>query len=206
MRISKKDTLVPVMLGILVILGASVPITAAYMTDHALPMENVFTPGTVEVDLKEDNWREEDGDDLHPGETVSKDPVVYNRGSHPAYVFLEVTVPAKNIRTVDEHGRKTEAAVRELCSFQADHTKWSLIRSSEHTNGNVYVYGYQELLEPGEETVPLFQEITTVNYLEGELDPSEIQVMHIQAKAIQGQIDAANLTMEQMYELLLSEQ
>ncbi len=190
---------------VLTLIGVSAGMTIAYMTDSTVPVENMITMGNVDIELKEEKWKESNAKKLHPLQTVPKDPTVTNIGSHPAYVFLEVQVPVKTIRTIDQNGRKTNAAPHELFTFMYDSTKWTLIRTQNLSDCNCYIYGYQNVLNPGEQTSPLFERVTSVNYLEGELNPNDSYVIDIHARALQSQIDTEHLTMEQMYELLMGE-
>ena len=48
-------------------------------------------------------------------------------------------------------------------------------------------------MEVGAQTVPLFQEITLVNVIEGQLDPEKIQMIDIKAFAIQSDNTGTNL-------------
>ena len=80
--------------------------TIAYFTDTK-EATNTFTMGNVSIKLDETDIetgeRTEEGNDytnLEPGQTVTKDPIVYNTGSNDAYVRAIVTV----------EGWKTECA------------------------------------------------------------------------------------------------
>ena len=61
-----------------------------------------------------------------------------------------------------------------------------------------YVYGYKAVLKPGETTVPLFQEIAMVPYLEGELDTSKSYDVSVVASVIQKQDDGK--AMKEVYQ------
>ncbi len=63
--------------------------TLAYMTDWE-NKENTFTVGTLDVSLEEKNW-EEDGEDVVPGDTFDKDPVVKGV-ANDSYVRMRVLI------------------------------------------------------------------------------------------------------------------
>lgn len=201
----KRSFFIALCAAICTVTAVSVQMTTAYMTDEPSHIQNMITMGTVDIELKEEHWKEPEASAIHPLQTVPKDPVVFNKGSHPAYVFLEVTVPVKTIRTIDQNGRKTEAAPHELFSFVYDSTHWTLIRTENQSDGKRYVYGYQNVLHPNEQTEPLFHSVTSVNYLEGELNPKDTYVIDVQPRAIQSQLDTQHLSPEQIYKLLLEE-
>ena len=184
----------------------SVQLTASYFTDSPQPLKNVFTMGDIKIELKEEQWDESEADHLHPKESTAKDPVIVNTGKVPAFVFLEVRVPVKNIRIVDESGHKTDAAPVELFSFEADLMNWTLVDLRKEETYVQYVYGYYQILDPQEYTTALFGNVTAVNYLEGELDPSEVYSIDIHAKAIQSQLDTESLSLPEIYLLLIKSQ
>ena len=116
----------------------------------------------------------------------------------------EVRIPVENIFVVDEKtGKKTEKERRELFQFEADTGKWTLLSKEQDRNGQKYVYGYKKVLMPGESTAPLFSEIVTVLYLEGELDVKRSYDVPVTAKVIQMQDEG--MTMEKKYENYLKQ-
>ncbi len=167
-------------LGLVVLTGG----VFAYFTDVE-EKENVFTIGSVNIDLIEEKWDEEepDHDPLVPGESIAKDPKVENTGVNDAYVYLEITVPMATVVTVDDSGALQEAALQELFTFEINEN-WTLLETSETETTKTYVYGYDTKLASGEETNTLFDEVTLINIIEGQ-DIETTQVINVVARAIQ---------------------
>ncbi len=85
--------------------------TAAYLTDFETAT-NSFTVGKVDIDLDEPNWKPEDNTDLVPTQVIRKDPYVANKGVNEAFVYLEVSVPVRNVITVAKDGTRNALANR----------------------------------------------------------------------------------------------
>lgn len=83
--------------------------TAAYLTDFETAT-NSFTVGKVDIDLDEPNWKPEDNTDLVPTQVIRKDPYVANKGVNEAFVYLEVSVPVRNVITVAKDGTRNALA------------------------------------------------------------------------------------------------
>lgn len=88
--------------------------TAAYLTDFETAT-NSFTVGKVDIDLDEPNWKPEDNTDLVPTQVIRKDPYVANKGVNEAFVYLEVSVPVRNVITVAKDGTRN-ALAKQSCS------------------------------------------------------------------------------------------
>ena len=164
--------------------------TAAYLSKSAGEVKNVFTAGSVKAQLTEAHW------DTHP--------VVKNIGENSANVFLEVNVPMRSIAVLDgSTGRKTIRENRELFTFQADETKWTLLYQEKTSGNKKYIYGYKSVLNPGESTTPLFRKLAAVSYLEGELDASVSYDVPVIASVIQEQ--DGSKTMKEIYQEYLKQ-
>ena len=83
--------------------------TAAYLTDFETAT-NSFTVGKVDIDLDEPNWKPEDNTDLVPTQVIRKDPYVSNKGVNEAFVYLEVSVPVRNVITAAKDGTRNALA------------------------------------------------------------------------------------------------
>ena len=190
--------------GLLLGIAFSGAVTIAYLTRSVGEVRNVITAGSVKARLTEAHWDAEKALKVYPGQTLEKDPVVQNTGKNEANVFLEVRIPVENIFVVDEKtGKKTEKERKELFQFEADTGKWTLLSKEQDRNSQKYVYGYKKVLMPGESTAPLFSEIVTVSYLEGELDVKRSYDVPVTAKVIQMQDEG--MTMEKKYETYLKQ-
>lgn len=159
--------------------------TVAYLTDHE-SVDNHFTIGSVDVELKEDNWEEEENQDVQAGETVAKDPRIVNQGVNDAYVYLEISIPRESVITAAEDGTRENngAAVEQDLFTFTENENWTLLESNETVDNTVYLYCYDQILSAGETTNTLFDTVTFVNVIEGQLDTSNYAIS-VEAFAIQ---------------------
>ena len=184
-----------IMLGVVSFTG----FTAAYLTRPVNEVRNVITAGNVKAAIIEEHWNAEKALKVYPGQVLSKDPVIKNTGDNAANVFLEVTIPIENIETIDEKtGIKIQRESQELFSFQAENTDWKLLYQEQTAECKKYVYGYTSPLAPGEMTTPLFQEITAIHYVAGELNDKKDYQIPVVAKAIQ--VQTGSRTLEEIYQ------
>ena len=157
-------------------------------------IENLFSPLSVSIELSEPDYTE--NQHALPGGSIRKDPQITNTGNCDLYVFLEVEIPIKTIRTVEE-GSILPARKTELCAFTPSES-WVFLdkieedgESQDHTAfSTCYVYGYDRVLAPGLSTEPLFTGLSVVNYLEGEMKDRESLQVNIKAMAIQADFQA----------------
>ena len=160
--------------------------TAAYLTQPVNEVSNVITAGSVKAEIIEEHWDANNALKVYPGQVLAKDPVVKNTGYNVANIFLEVTVPMENIAIIDDvTGIKRQKENRELFSFQADTENWKLLEQTAACKK--YIYGYTSTLAPGEKTSPLFQKITAVHYVAGELSDKKSYEIPVVVQAIQAQ-------------------
>lgn len=156
--------------------------TAAYLTDFETAT-NSFTVGKVDIDLDEPNWKPEDNTDLVPTQVIRKDPYVANKGVNEAFVYLEVSVPVRNVITVAKDGTRNALAKTELFSFTKN-KDWTQLERTEVGQNMVHTYAYNHILKPGTKTTTLFDTVTFANIIEGQLDTQQID-MPVRAYAIQ---------------------
>ena len=99
----KKTVLAAAILLFIFVIGGAI----AYFTDTD-QKTNTFTIGSVDITLTEDGWdaltdaNDNDipdaAEDMMPGESVTKDPLINNVSTkNPAYVFAKVEVPCTTI-------------------------------------------------------------------------------------------------------------
>ena len=131
--------------------------TAAYLTDFETAT-NSFTVGKVDIDLDEPNWKPEDNTDLVPTQVIRKDPYVANKGVNEAFVYLEVSVPVRNVITVAKDGTRNALAKTELFSFTKN-KDWTQLERTEVGQNMVYTYAYNHILKPGTKTTTLFDTV-----------------------------------------------
>lgn len=192
-----------VVAAMLLVFTASARLTGAYLTDVPEKLENSITPGSVDVDLTETKWNPEAARQLLPGSTVQKNPAAKNTGKNEAWIFLKVQIPVKELCTVDPvTKKKEEKAEKELFAFAAKDA-WELLGKEREEAGVIYLYGYHSVVQPQEMTETLFEEVTLVNYLEGELDETDSLSIPVEAMAIQTNVCAADATLQDIYEQYL---
>ena len=163
--------------GILAIGG-----TSAYLTDKDSAV-NEFTVGKVTIDLEEPSWKPEEQTKIVPLDEIPKDPQIVNTGSNDAYVYLEVRVPVEDLVTAAEDGTRNPLASTQLFTYQIN-DQWKLIHSESEEYANTYVYAYQKILQPGETTQTLFDQVVFANIIEGQIDNTILE-MPVHAYAIQ---------------------
>lgn len=156
--------------------------TSAYLTDYG-KTTNTFTVGKVDIDLKEPNWNPEDHTKIVATEEMKKDPQITNVGKNDAYVYMEVSVPVKNVITANADGSRKEAGATELFSWNKS-ASWTLMGSKTVGTNKVYLYNYNKVVKPTETTEALFKTITFANVVEGQVDEQQLDV-DVRAYAIQ---------------------
>lgn len=170
---------------------------SAYFTDVE-EKTNTLTVGKVETNLEEPEWEEVPSDektDITPNQTIKKDPRITNTGLNDIYAFLEVQVPVKHIVTVGADGNKLPAADTELFTYKVN-DGWFKVQDSDITSSGkitahryVYAYGTETactVLKKGESTSTLFDSITFVNAIEGQVDEETLNIP-IKSYAIQAE-------------------
>lgn len=192
-NINKNKILIIFASSLLVIAMIAAGISLAMLSQNTENRANNFTFGNVSIDLSEPEWDELAPEEkiVYPGRTISKDPIITNTGENDLYAYIEVSVPKKTVRTVKEENGKeviVEAELLELFSFNAN-DGWTLItRDDSSEDYTTYLYAYTaEVLSPNKSTNALFDEVTYVNMLEGEIPMGTVLEMPIKAYAIQSE-------------------
>lgn len=90
--------------------------TAAYLTDFETAT-NSFTVGKVDIALEEPGWKPEENTKIVPTQVIKKDPYVENKGVNEAFVYLEVSVPVREIITAAADGTRNNLEKTELFSY-----------------------------------------------------------------------------------------
>lgn len=187
---NKKRILIVVALLLLLTAFSAVGFSLAVLTQHTEDRANNFTFGNVDIDLKEPEWDKLDPEDkiVYPGRTIVKDPYIENTGAHDLYAYIEVSVPKKTVRTVEIVDGKeviSAATPQELFSFTPNNG-WTLIKTTGSDAYVTYLYAYTaKVLAPGESTNTLFDSVTYLNMLEGEIPMDTVLEMPVNAYAIQ---------------------
>lgn len=168
--------------------------TMSYFTDQEATV-NKFTVGEVAIELHEDEWdklTDTDGNDIPdvcenmvPTQTVTKDPSVKNVGKDNCYAYMKVTVPMKNVITVNKDGSRNAKADTELYSFTKK-AGWTQLSRTVRTDKTAvdYVFYYDTEVKPQQQTTSLFDSVTFANIIEGQIDNTRLE-MPVEAVAIQ---------------------
>ena len=165
----------------------SAGMTAAFMTDRETA-SNTVVAGRLDIDVEEPGF--EPGRVVRAGEIITKDPRAVNNGTVPALAYISVRVPVKNVRTVHSEGKYIiPAAEHELFSFTPEDSWMLLERNGVNGSDGKYIeytYGYcGGVLAPGEKSAPLFESVTFLNILEGELQAGSYVNIEVCARGIQ---------------------
>ena len=160
----------------------------AFLTAKTEKQSNQFTVGNIEIELTEPKWSElpdtnrngipDEAECISPLQVIPKDPMITNIGTNPAYVYLKISVPKKNVLHANEAGQIVDKSdiPTELFSYTANQgwTQFACDASGESQND--YYYYYNNILNPGESTNPLFDSIRYADVIEGQLEDEKCMV------------------------------
>lgn len=189
-NVNKKRIIIISAISCLMIVMAVLGTSLAVLTRKTEQRANNFTFGNVKIDLQEPEWNGLTPEDkiVYPGKSVNKDPKIKNTGNNDLYAYIEVSVPKAKVRTVSDDKTTIIDAVQpqKLFSFTPN-SGWTLIKEDNTADDYcVKLYAYTaKVLKPGETTNTLFDQVTYLNILEGELAKGTVLEMPINAYAIQ---------------------
>lgn len=169
-----------IVIGLAMIMILAIGSTFAFFTDKD-NVTNSFTVGNISIDLTEPSWNPENGKNITPSQTIAKDPKITNDGANDAFVFMSVKVPTATIKTANADGSVNAAAKKELFSYDVNDS-WTMIKKTTETSSVTYVYAYvgtdgnMKALKPGSTTQPVFDSVTFVNAIEGQLDNKTLTI------------------------------
>ena len=126
----------------------SVFMTLSYLTDTEVA-DNKITIGSVALEIHEGDY--EDSQKIAAGGSLPKAPSIENTGKNDEYVFIEVSVPKKEVTLLyeedDENNHKTgqkiqdEASVAEIFKMIAEGTNTDNITGNDPPE---YVFSYNK--------------------------------------------------------------
>lgn len=154
----------------MVLLTVSVAGSLAYFSEKSEIVHNIIATGSVEIEINE---TDENGDPFEnvegamPGASYGKVVTVKNTGSGAAYVRVEVD---SGITKSD----RSQGDVS-LITLDINTTDWEL------KDGYYY---YKSALAPGEETVPLFTEVSISGDMDNDYQNCKVNV-DVSAQAVQ---------------------
>ena len=131
----KSITIAAVLIALLAI-GSAI----AFFTDKD-NKTNDFTVGNISIQLTEPNWNADNGKDLTPNKTISKDPQITNDGPNDAFVFLQVKVPVANVKTAAADGSLQQAKSQDLFTYTVNEN-WTEVSKKSSADSTTYVYAY----------------------------------------------------------------
>lgn len=188
---------------------------SAFFTDTQ-EKANTMTVGNVQTEIEEPEWDktpDEEKEDIVPNQTLKKDPKIINTGSNDAYAFLEVQIPVKNIITVGPDGGKLPASETELFIYEVN-DGWTKVKDSDVTEEGkvtarryVYAFGSEKectVLKKGETTPALFDSITLVNAIEGEIDEETLSIP-VKSYSIQAEYIGDSKVPSDVYEIYMKQ-
>lgn len=210
---------ITVLAAILLITGIS-----AYLTSSTETVENTFTIGKVEIKLEEPSWdgaedTDNDGipnfaENVVPNQTILKDPQIKNTGENEAYVYIKVTVPVEEVIIADEDGTITSNEKNETDLFKYTiNNGWKEIVSEREdvleenkVKAHTYVYYYENELVKGATTPALFNNVTFVNVVDGQIAAPGSYKINVQAYAIQSKNLKEGTTAEGAYQIYVNQE
>lgn len=93
-----------------VLLAVLITASFAFMSAYDSRV-NRFTPGTLSLELTEENWNEINAQNMVPMQVVKKDPKVINpEGNIDAWIFASVKVPSANVSHEGDPGLNIKGA------------------------------------------------------------------------------------------------
>ena len=140
----------------------------AYLTDTD-QKTNVFTVGSVKINLTEENWNPTSGEDILPGDEISKDPKIDNVGKNSAYVYIKVEQPSVTLANNTEGG---------LFDYTTN-SGWTLLGTNANQGcpTTTSVYYYNTALAKNTSTSTLFDSVTVNDFIDlNDTYPMEIVV------------------------------
>jgi len=173
----------------------------AFMTISTNTKSNVFAVGRsgITAALEQPNWNKLSIQDktVYPEQQLSKDPKIKNTGSVPFYAYITVKIPRSNVQTISQKTTVNPKTNQDLFSF-SQNPKWTQIEAIKDTSYSTYVFAYNDILNPGQETVPVFNSIRFLNLSTGSLPSGTKFSIPISGDAIQS--DYLKENMKQTYE------
>lgn len=160
----------------------------AFFTDKDNKV-NDFTIGNISIQLTEPSWNADNGKDLTPNKTIKKDPQITNDGPNDAFVFLQVKVPAASVKTAAADGSLLAAKKQDLFSYTVNEN-WIEVSKTSDAESTTYIYAYaadgaMKPLAPGQTTNSLFDSVTFLNLVEGQIDEGTAVSIDVDAYGIQ---------------------
>lgn len=160
----------------------------SFLTSKTEPTINTFSIGNIEIKLIEPKWSAlpdenknnipDKAENLSPNETIIKDPTITNVGANSAFVYLKISIPKKAVRYMNDSGtiiERNEDNPIELFTYKTN-TNWVQFMVDNSEDCNDYYYYYDKALSPNETTVALFDSVTFLDVIEGQLEEQRCDI------------------------------
>jgi len=171
------------MIAILLTLCLAISGAFAFLTYSTNKITNTVSLGEVKIELTETDWtslKDENKNSvpdiaeyIFPGQIIPKNPKIENTGKNNAFVYLKVTVPKSPVGYIDANGHIVEADPlnpQNLFSYDINNSWVMYMTDSSNDDFNDYYYYYNSKLSPNNSTPTLFDEIVTLDVIEGQID------------------------------------
>lgn len=154
--------------------------TLAYLTATDSKVNEFKVADTLQekIVLEEPNWNAENAQNMVPTQTVAKDPKLVNSSSVDVYAVMQVAVPYKSVSIASADGTVQPATEMDLFTYAVD-SAWSEVGSgtlSEDGSKMIHTYLYNTPLAAGAETATIFDEVTLVNVIDGQIDGADLTI------------------------------
>ena len=179
----------------------------AYMTDWE-EKENTFTVGTLDVSLEEKNWDVGDGEEVVPGDTLEKDPVVKGV-KNDSYVRVRVYLKDSSgaVITNDERIALIKSMIRFDSTYDAGKQKAGtvIVAGNSYSNADIsslpmvnpaftevatgakgeYCFNYNSVLEEGDSVALFTNVVVPADWSQVQLDKVGAFKIDVVVEAIQ---------------------
>ena len=157
-KINKKKLIILV-IAIIAIVGLDS--LFAYLSDTD-QKTNVFTLGSIKIELTETNWNSSSGQNILPGQPINKNPKINNVGNNPAYVYIKVVNPIVTLSSGEGP----------LFSYTTN-SGWTQLDQVEQCGYRATTYYYNTALNPSASTTTLFDTVT-INDFSGNIEENQL--------------------------------
>lgn len=154
--------------------------TLAYLTatDNAVNEFKVADTLQEKITVEEPNWNAENAKNMVPTQTVAKDPKLVNDSSVEVYAIMQVSVPHDSVVIASSDGTVQPAADMDLFTYQVNPAWNELGTGTLSADGKkmIHTYLYTTPLDAKDETATVFDRVTLVNAVDGQIDGKDLSI------------------------------
>ena len=184
-----------------IVVGGSLAYLTA--TDNVKNEFNVEAALTEKITVIEPNWDPKNGVNIVPTQTVPKDPQMKNESDIPVYAIMQVSVPHAKVTTAAADGTPKASVAQDLFTYTVN-SGWSEVGTGALASDGkhmVHTYLLDSQLPAGATSKTVFDRVTLVNAIDGELDGQKLAIdvngYAIQAEGFSSASDAWNAYQKQ---------